>query len=201
MERAPHTTCVLPPSERALVLRHSSIEDQPGYGKLRGPAGRAGPTHQNTCVGPLVSPTTGITVPSARFCAAAREPRGSLSPPSRTRHRPPEVSLASFSARPPDLQPRRLMDMDFVAVCPLVPSWLPHIRSLSIGPHLRYGLLQTPLRGDALAGRLPFTSTRLGGGSRPKHARHTEKGISNSRRRCPSTCAYTCLEPMARPNG
>ena len=62
------------------------------------------------------------TTPSADFCAAVREPRDPLSGDSATRRRPPEVSLASFNARPPNLQPRRLMDMDFVAFSPLVPS-------------------------------------------------------------------------------
>ena len=62
------------------------------------------------------------TMPSADFCAAVRESRDSLSCVSATRRRPPEVSLASFHARPPNLQPRRLMDTDFVVLCPLVPS-------------------------------------------------------------------------------
>jgi hypothetical protein len=53
------------------------------------------------------------------------------------------------------------MDMDFVAFGPLVPPWLPRIRFLSIRPHLRYGFLQAPPRGDALASRLSFTSIRL----------------------------------------
>ena len=116
------------------------------------------------CSASLALPTTRTTTPSADFCAAIREPCDSPSPLLRTRRRPPEVSLASFNARPPDLQPRRLMDMDFVVLCPLVPSRLPRIRFLSIGPHLRYGFLQTPPRGDALASCLPFTSIRLGEG-------------------------------------
>ena len=111
--------------------------------------------------------TLRITTPSADFCAAVREPRDPLSGGSATRRRPPEVSLASFDARPPDLQPRRLMDMDFAVCCPLVPPRLPPIRFLYIGPHLRYGFLQTPPRGDALASRLSFTSIRLEGGLAP----------------------------------
>ena len=71
--------------------------------------------------------------------------------------------MAAFDARPPDLQPRRLMDLDFAVCCPFVLSRLPRIRFLSIGPHLRYGFLQTTPHDDALASRLPFTSIRLGG--------------------------------------
>ena len=94
-------------------------------------------------------------------------PHGTLSHESVTPGRSPEVSSATFSARPSDLQPRCLMETDFAVVCPLVPSRLPRIRFLSIGPHLRYGFFQTPPRGDALASRLPFTSIRLGGGLAP----------------------------------
>jgi hypothetical protein len=89
--------------------------------------------------------------------------------------------LASFNARPPDLQPRRLMDMDFVVSCPLVPPWLPPIRFLYIGPHLRYGFLQTSPRDDALASRLYFTSIRLDGGLAPPSCQtcsaHTKKAL------------------------
>jgi hypothetical protein len=44
-------------------------------------------------------------MPSADFCAALRAPHGSLSPESRTRRRPPEVSSTAFTAPLPDLHP------------------------------------------------------------------------------------------------
>ena len=50
------------------------------------------------------------TMPSADFCTAVRSPRGSLSPDSGTQHRPPRLSLTTFVARPPDLQPGPSMD-------------------------------------------------------------------------------------------
>ena len=49
-------------------------------------------------------------MPSADFCTAIGSPRGSPSPESRTRHRPPRLSLPTFVARPPDLQPGPSMD-------------------------------------------------------------------------------------------
>ena len=49
-------------------------------------------------------------MPSADFCAAIGSPHGSPSPESGTRHRPPRLSLATFVARPPDLQPEPSMD-------------------------------------------------------------------------------------------
>jgi hypothetical protein len=107
------------------------------------------------------------TMPSADSCRTVRTSCDALSHDSVTRGRPPEVSLATFDARPPDLHPRRLVDMDFAVNCPLVPSRRPPIRFLSIGPHLRYRFLQTTPRGAALADRLSFTSTRLDRGLSP----------------------------------
>ena len=49
-------------------------------------------------------------MPSADFCAEIGSPHGSPSPESGTRHRPPRLSLTTFVARPPDLQPEPLMD-------------------------------------------------------------------------------------------
>ena len=43
-------------------------------------------------------------MPSADFCTAVRDPRGSLSPPGQ-RYRSPEVSLTAFTAHLPNLQP------------------------------------------------------------------------------------------------
>ena len=67
----------------------------------------------------------GPTMPSADFCRAIGVPHDTLSHESVTHGRSPEVSLATFDARPPDLQPHRLMDMDFVVGGPLVPLRLP----------------------------------------------------------------------------
>ena len=47
---------------------------------------------------------------SADFCAAIGSPHGSPSPDSGTQHRPPRLSLTTFIARPPDLQPWPSMD-------------------------------------------------------------------------------------------
>lgn len=51
-----------------------------------------------------------------------------------TRRRSPGVSPTAFLARPPDVQPWPLMDMDFATSCPLVRPWLPRIRFLFVGP-------------------------------------------------------------------
>jgi hypothetical protein len=109
----------------------------------------------------------GPTMPSADSCRTVRTPCDALSHDAVTCGRPPEVSLAAFDARPPDLPPRHLMDADFAASCPLVLSRRPRIRFLSIRPHLRYGFFQTTPRGVALASRLPFASIRLGRGLTP----------------------------------
>jgi len=111
------------------------------------------------------------TTPSADFCRAVRLPCGFLSHDSGTRGRPPEVSSTAFLARPPDLQPCRLMDMGFAPLCRLAPARLPLIRFLSIGPRVRYRFLQTTPRGVALASRFPFTSIRLGRGLAPPDSR------------------------------
>ncbi len=64
----------------------------------------------------------GLLCPSADFCHAVRAPCGALNPTlaDRTRSRPPEVSSPAFPAHPPDLHPRPLVDMDFVAFGRLV---------------------------------------------------------------------------------
>ncbi len=48
-------------------------------------------------------------MPSADFCTAVRDPRGSLSP-YRTRCRSPGVSLTAFTAHLPNLQPGLVVD-------------------------------------------------------------------------------------------
>ena len=59
-----------------------------------------------------------------------------LSVPKGTRRRSPEVSLTTFTAHPPDLQPDRLMGMDFVISGSLVPPKLPRIGFLFVGSRL-----------------------------------------------------------------
>ena len=54
----------------------------------------------------MASPTARPTMPSADFCAGVKEPCGPLSLVTETRRRPPEVSSTTFTAHPPDLQPR-----------------------------------------------------------------------------------------------
>jgi hypothetical protein len=61
-----------------------------------------------------------------------------------TRGRPPGVSLTTFAAHPPNLQPRPLVDMDFAIICPLVRPRLPHIRFLSVKSRLCYTLPSDP---------------------------------------------------------
>jgi len=107
------------------------------------------------------------TIPAADFCPGVRRPHDLLSPEPGTPGRSPEVSLTAVRAQPPDLRPVPLMDMGFA-----------HLRSLARHSRLRSGscssarafahrFLQTPPRGDALAGRYPFTSIRLGRGLAP----------------------------------
>ena len=90
------------------------------------------------CSASRASPVPRTTMPSADSCHAIRPPYGGLSPcpMTWTRDRPPEVSSPAFTAHPPDLQPRRLVDVDFVVKSRLVPACLPRIRFLSIGSRL-----------------------------------------------------------------
>ena len=61
-----------------------------------------------------------------------------------TRHRPPGVRTSAFIARPPNLQPQPLTDMDFMTICSLVRLELPHIRFLSVRPQFCYTLPPDP---------------------------------------------------------
>jgi hypothetical protein len=79
--------------------------------------------------------STRPTMPSADFCDVIRGSHNPLSPMG-TRHRSPEVSPTTFTAHPPDLQPWRLMGMDFVTFGSLVPPGLPRIRFLFVGSRL-----------------------------------------------------------------
>ena len=75
-------------------------------------------------------------MPSADFCRTVRMDYSTLSPDSETCSRSPAISLATFNAQPPNLQPVPLMDMDFAVTCQLVRHRMPHIRFLSIGSRL-----------------------------------------------------------------
>ncbi len=103
-----------------------------------------------------------------------------LSPSSRTRRRPPEVSLTAFNAQPPDLRSAPLMDMDFAVTSPLVQRSRLSIRFFFIGSRLclrasfRPRLSTTPLRFAN-----PSPPSGWVGDSHPqavKHARHTRRG-------------------------
>jgi hypothetical protein len=78
----------------------------------------------------------GTTMPSADSSHPVRKDHSTLSLAAKTDERSPEVRSTAFSARPPDLHPGPLMDMDFVKTSSLVRSGLPHIWFLFIGPRL-----------------------------------------------------------------
>src|SRR5438270_5988253 len=104
----------------------------------------------------MALPTARPTMPSADFCAGVREPRDPLSPVAGTRRRPPEVISTAFTAHPPDLQPRPLMDEDFAVSRPLVRPGLPHIRFLFVRSRFCSTLLS-----DAASRRRPCASLTL----------------------------------------
>ena len=79
------------------------------------------------------------TTPPADFSCAVRQPHDYLNLRYETRMRPPGVSSATFTASPPNLQRRLLLDMDFA-------------------------IQRTPPRDDALANYLHFASNRLSRG-------------------------------------
>src|SRR5712691_1143516 len=70
----------------------------------------------------------------------------------RQQRRPPEVRPTAFTARPPDLPPRRLMAVDFAIDCSLVrPGWprypvLVHRAAALLHASFRPRLATTPLR-------------------------------------------------------
>jgi hypothetical protein len=81
------------------------------YHSIYPPHARQGPFGPSTVSKPgRPRRCTPPTMPSADFCAAIGAPRGAPSPESRTRHRPPRLSLTTFAARSPDLQHWPLMD-------------------------------------------------------------------------------------------
>jgi len=66
-------------------------------------------------------------MPSADSSRPIWTDHSALSLGVKTDARSPEVSSTAFSARPPDLHPVPLMDMDFVKTSSLVRHGLPHI--------------------------------------------------------------------------
>ena len=84
-----------------------------------------------------------------------------------TRGRPPEVSLTALHARPPDLRPAPLMEMDFAVSWPLVLRRTASIRFLFIGPRVGSALLSDPASPRSPCARLSFTSIRLDRGLSP----------------------------------
>ena len=125
-------------------------------------------------------------MPSADFCAAISSSHDSLSPVLGTRRRPPEVSLAAFTAHLPDLQPRALDGYGLRDTVPARPardaSYPVSVRQVAVLLHasFRPRLATTPLRfasaspPSGCAGDLhPRTA---------KHARHTPKPLRGSPR-------------------
>ena len=92
------------------------------------------------------------TTPAADFCLAVRTPHDALSHDSVTHGRSPAISSTAFDARPPDLPPAPLMDMDFAVICQLVRHRRPHHPVLVHRPasllhaSFRPRLTTTPLR-------------------------------------------------------
>src|SRR3954449_12141859 len=129
----------------------------------------------------MASPTARPTMPSADFCAGVREPRGPLSPVSKTRRSPPEVSSTAFTAHPPDLQPQALDGYGLRDQLSARPTWAASypvsVRQVAASLHASFGprLAATPLR-------FARTSPPSGcaGDLHPQaveHARHTTKPL------------------------
>ena len=133
--------------------------------RLHPPSAHGGPPKQDgQCNAPietrvrLTSPivcaflTRVSTTPSADFCPAVRTSHDILSHRSVTHSRSPAISSSAFHARPPDLPPVPLMDMDFAVLCQLVRHRWPHHPVLVhrpaslLHPSFRPRLATTPLR-------------------------------------------------------
>jgi len=84
------------------------------------------------------------TTPSADFCRSVRIDYSTLSHDIAASDKSPEVRSTAFRTQPPDLQPVRLMDADFVVICPLAPHGMPHIGFLFIGSYVCSTLLSDP---------------------------------------------------------
>lgn len=136
---------------------------------------------------------------SADFCAAIGSPRGSPSPESGTRHRPPEVSLTAFPAHPPDLQPEPSMDGGLRRLLPARPTRTAYypipVRQVAVLLHasFRRPLARTPLH---FASPSPPSSwTRDFHPQAVEHARHIQEkplpsgsGFSRFRSSLPRIC-------------
>src|SRR3954447_8479304 len=100
----------------------------------------------------MASPTARPTMASADFCTEVRVPRGPLSPVSRTRRRPPEVSSTAFTAHPPDLQPQAFDGYGLRGQSSARPTWTASypisVRQVAASLHasFRPRLAVTPLR-------------------------------------------------------
>jgi hypothetical protein len=144
----------------------------------------------------MASPTARPTMPSADFCTGVREPRGSLSPVSKTRCRPPEVSSTAFTAHPPDLQPQALDGYGLRDQLSARPTWA---ASYPISVRQVAALLHASFRPRLAATPLRFARTSppsgCAGDLHPQaveHARHTTKplrGRSLKRSPLPSPCS------------
>ena len=128
----------------------------------------------------------GSTIPAADFCPGVRRPHDRLSPEAGTPGRSPEVSSTAVRAQPPDLRFAPLMDMGFAVLRPLARRSRLVSGFCSSARAFARRFLQTPPRGDALAGRYPFTSIRLGRGLAPPSCR---------------TCSAHMKPPRGKPRG
>ena len=148
----------------------------------------------------MASPTARTTMPSADFCTGVREPHGPLSPVSRTRRRPPEVSSIAFIAHPPDLQPQALDGYGLrgqLSARPTWAAWYPiSVRQVAVWLHASFGrhLAGTPLR-------FANTSPPSGcvGDLHPQaveHARHTTKPLRGGQSRAPARFLMAASPPL-----
>ena len=117
--------------------------------------------------------------PSADFCRPVRTDHSTLSRESTANGRSPEVSSTAFRTQPPNLQPMRLMNMDFVIICPLVHT---RLASYPVLVHRLVLLLRASFRPRLATTPLHFANpsppSGWAGDLHPQavnHARHTKK--------------------------
>jgi hypothetical protein len=120
-------------------------------------------------------------MPSADFCTAVKEPHGPLSLATETWCRSPEVSLTTFTAHPPDLQPQALDGYGLRDQLSARPTWA---ASYPISVRQVAALLHASFRPRLAATPLRFARTSppsgCAGDLHPqavKHARHTTKPL------------------------
>src|SRR5512135_1347902 len=125
----------------------------------------------------MASPTARSTMPSADFCTGVRVPHGPLSPVSKTRRRPPEVSSIAFTAHPPDLQPQALDGYGLRGKSSARPTWA---ASYPVSVRQVATLLHASFRPRLAATPLRFANTSPPSGcvgdlhpQAVEHARHT----------------------------